>query len=58
MQALFQSKRFWLAVASLLTIALKDRLPISEQQVQEFVLVIAAWIIGDSLRQTVPTQGK
>jgi hypothetical protein len=56
MQILFKSKRFWLAVASAVAVAAKDYIPLSEQQIQEIILVIAAWIVGDSLRATVPTK--
>ena len=56
MQMLFRSKRFWLAVGSALAVALKDKIPLSEDQIQQIVLVIAAWIVGDSLRQTVPRE--
>lgn len=55
MKDLFKSKRFWLAVGSAIAVALKDYLPLSEEQVQQIVMVIGAWIIGDSLRQTDTT---
>ena len=53
MQELFKSKRFWVAVAGVLASLLKDKLPISGDQITEIVLVLAAWIVGDSLRSTV-----
>lgn len=56
MNELFYSKRFWLAVAAVITVVLKDRLPVSEDQVQQLVLVIASWIVGDSLRATDPVK--
>ena len=52
MQTLLRSKRFWLAVAGVVGSALGDSLPISQEQLQQIVLVIAAWIVGDSLRAT------
>jgi hypothetical protein len=58
MSAIFKSKRFWLAVGSAVTVVLKDYLPISEEQVQQIVLVVAAWIVGDSLRQTTPEKAR
>jgi hypothetical protein len=56
MQIILKSKRFWLTVASVLTVALKDQLPLTAEQIQQIVLAIGAWVIGDSLRSTVPNQ--
>ena len=47
---LFKSKRFWAAAAMVAVVILKDRVPISEDQIQELVWVVAAWIVGDSVR--------
>ena len=47
---LFKSKRFWAAAATVAVVVLKDRVPISEDQIQELVWVVAAWIVGDSVR--------
>ena len=47
---LFKSKRFWAAAATVAVVVLKDRLPLSEDQIQELVWVVAAWIVGDSVR--------
>lgn len=55
MQELLKSKRFWVAVAGIAASLLKDVLPINEQQITEIVLVLAAWIVGDSLRATTET---
>ena len=54
MNELFYSKRFWLAVASVLGVVLKDRIPIADDQLQLIVLTVASWIVGDSLRATDP----
>lgn len=54
MQNLFKSKRFWAAIASVAAVALADRLPLSEQQITDIVMVVAAWIVGDSLRGSEP----
>jgi hypothetical protein len=56
MSDLFKSKRFWAAIASLAVVLLKDRLnlPLTETQLTEIIMVVAAWIVGDSLRSTVP----
>ena len=54
MQELFKSKRFWLTIASVATVALKDYLPLSADQITQIILAIGAWVVGDSLRQTAP----
>jgi hypothetical protein len=56
MNDLFKSKRFWAAVASLAVVLLKDvmKFPLSETQLTEILMVVSAWIVGDSLRSTVP----
>ncbi len=53
MKNLLESKRFWAAVASVVAVAVGDKLPFSEQQISEIIMVVAAWIVGDSLRSTV-----
>jgi hypothetical protein len=47
---LFKSKRFWAAAATIAVVVLKDRVPLSEDQIQQLVWVIGAWIVGDSVR--------
>jgi hypothetical protein len=47
---LVKSKRFWAALAMVITAILKDRVPLTEDQIQQLVWVVAAWIIGDSVR--------
>ena len=54
LDGILQSKRFWIAVAGVVSVAFKDQLPISEEQVQQIVLMLATWILGDSLRATTP----
>jgi hypothetical protein len=60
MNAIFQSKRFWLTVASVIVVALKDVIPVelTADQVTQIVLAIGAWIVGDSLRATNPNERK
>lgn len=52
MDGLLRSKRFWLAVAGVVSVVLQDRIPLTEQQIQDAVMLIAAWILGDSVRST------
>jgi hypothetical protein len=47
---LVKSKRFWAAAATIAVVVLKDRLPLTEDQIQELVWVVGAWIVGDSVR--------
>lgn len=56
MNGLFESRRFWLAVASLIfqVVSANFDLAITEEQLQLIVLTVAAWIVGDSIRETKP----
>lgn len=47
-----KSRRFWLAVSCVAVALLKDKLPLTEEQIQNIVLTIGAWIIGESLRSS------
>lgn len=48
-----QSKRFWAAVVTLLVVILNAfGLEVPEETLQNVVMVVAAWIVGDSLRST------
>jgi len=51
---LVKSKRFWAAVAGVAAVVLKDKLPIPEGQLTNLIMIIGAWIVGDSLRGTSP----
>ena len=51
---LFKSKRFWAAAATIAVVVLKDRVPLSEDQIQQLVWVIGALIVGDSVRPIDP----
>lgn len=55
MNGLFESRRFWLAVGGVVTVLAEQfGLPLTEDQVQMIITVIATWILGDSLRKTEP----
>jgi hypothetical protein len=47
---LFKSKRFWAAVATIAVVVFKDRLPLTEDQIEQLVWVVGSWIVGDSVR--------
>lgn len=50
----FKSKRFWIAIAGVVWVAFENVLPFSQEQLTAIVILIASWIVGDSLRATVP----
>ena len=52
-QALFVSRRFWVAVAGVAFVALDGLgLGLTEDQMRNLVVVGAGWIVGDSIRVT------
>lgn len=58
LKALTQSRRFWVAVAGLITIVGNDMglSNFTADQVQGIVLLLATWIVGDSVRKTEVVQ--
>lgn len=57
MNKVFESKRFWLAVAGVITVVVQSFVPIfSQEQIEAIVLVVASWIVGDSIRATDPSK--
>jgi hypothetical protein len=57
-QALLQSRRFWVAVAGVVAVATESLgvTTLSSEQIQNIVLLCASWIVGDSLRKTEVAQ--
>jgi hypothetical protein len=57
-QALLQSRRFWVAVAGVVAVATESLgiTTLSTEQIQNIVLLCASWIVGDSLRKTEVAQ--
>lgn len=57
-QALLQSRRFWVAIAGVVAVATESLgvTTLSSEQIQNIVLLCASWIVGDSLRKTEVTQ--
>ena len=52
-QALFVSRRFWVAVAGVAFVALDGAgLGLTEDQITNVFIVGASWIVGDSIRAT------
>ena len=50
--SLIKSRRFWASIASIAVVVLKDKLPITEEQITMLVMAIGAWIVGESLRSS------
>ena len=52
-QALFMSRRFWIAVAGVAFVTLDGMgLGLTEEQIRNLIVVGAGWIVGDSIRVT------
>lgn len=54
LNALFQSRRFWVAVAGVVTVVGSEVFKVELNQEQIIILgtIVATWILGDSLRPT------
>ena len=53
LSSLLNSRRFWLAVSGVVCVLFDGLgLGLTEDQVNNLVLVGGAWIVGDSIRQT------
>ena len=52
-QALFKSRRFWIAVSGVVFVAF-DGLGLgrTEGQTTNLVIVLGSWVVGDSIRST------
>jgi hypothetical protein len=57
-QALLQSRRFWVAVAGVLAVTTESLgvTTLNSDQIQNIVLLCASWIVGDSVRKTEVSQ--
>ena len=52
-QALFMSRRFWVAVAGVTFVIFDGMgLGLTEEQTRNLVVVVAGWVVGDSIRVT------
>lgn len=54
LDGLLKSKRFWAAAAVVAVIVLKDKTPLSEEQIQLLVWTVGSWIVGESVRPVEP----
>lgn len=54
LDGLLKSKRFWAAAAVVAVIVLKDKTPLSDDQIQLLVWTVGSWIVGESVRPVEP----
>jgi len=52
LKTLVKSRRFWVAIGTVVVVVLKDMLGIPEDAANTFVAVGITWIVGDSIRAT------
>lgn len=54
LKALTQSRRFWVALAGIITVMGNDLglFNLTQDQVTNVVLLCASWVVGDSIRKT------
>lgn len=54
--SMFASRRFWAAVCAVVAVVANDVCdqPIDPEQLTTVVMVVVAWLVGDSLRETAP----
>ena len=54
LKALTQSRRFWVAIAGIITVMGNDLglFNLTQDQVTNVVLLCASWVVGDSIRKT------
>lgn len=50
--SIFESRRFWAAVAGVMVVVLHDTLGLDETSAQAIAALVVSWIVGDSLRRT------
>ena len=51
---LLKSKRFWAAAATIAVVVLRDKVPLTDDQISQLVLAVGAWIVGESIRPVEP----
>jgi len=52
LKSLLKSRRFWMAIASVLVVVMSDSFGIPEATANTIVAIGVTWIVGDSLRIT------
>ena len=51
---ILKSKRVWAVIGTIAVVVFKDRTSLSEQQILEIVGLVAALVLGDSVRPVAP----
>ena len=51
---ILKSKRVWAVIGTIAVVVLKDRTSLSDQQILEIVGLVAALVLGDSVRPVAP----
>jgi hypothetical protein len=55
-QTLIKSRRFWVAVAGIAIAAGREQIPFlqnfTDEQITQAILMLGAWIVGESLRSS------
>jgi phosphate/sulfate permease len=52
LKSLLKSRRFWIAISSVLVVVMSDSFGIPEETANTIVAIGVSWIVGDSLRIT------
>jgi hypothetical protein len=54
LKAMIQSRRFWIAVSGILAVISNDLgiTDMTPEQIQNVTILLASWILGDSIRET------
>ena len=51
---ILKSKRVWAVIGTIAVVAFKDRTSLTDQQILEIVGLVAALVLGDSVRPVAP----
>lgn len=51
-KTLLKSRRFWAAAAAVAVKVFEDRLPLTPEQITDIVMLVGAWIVGESIRSS------
>ena len=52
LKSLLKSRRFWIAIASVVVVVMNDTFGIPEETANTITAIGVSWIVGDSLRIT------
>lgn len=52
LKGLFKSRRFWIAITSVIVVIMNDAFGIPEDTANTIAAIGVSWIVGDSIRTT------